>query len=198
MADYETELYIAMHSYPSQFPTEWCALASFLFVLGNGMEWIDGELTRDYHEYSDDPDWEVALIRARRIQDAERATSKFDDAFSGMTLYRQERYELALAPTEEQWRREIEYRRSRVSKTSMGYKHARECWRPFRGNTIAEVAYPCGEGYGAINNIPEFVTPSWMVALKKCRAYIISRHIQFRSADEKRHALMRLNQAIKD
>lgn len=100
------------------------------------------------------------------------------------------------APIEEQWKAEIEDRRRSVSKNSLGHKSARDCWQPMRGRKIACVAYPCGKRYGAINNIPSDVTPSWRNALSKCRDYIHSGHIRFRNAKSKEHALKQLDAAL--
>lgn len=195
MPTYEDQLRYSMHAYPSLHPTEWHALASMLFVIGNGMKWKNGELCRDYIEYSEDLDWEIALIRARHIQRAERdcdkqATSTYPrDHFA-------EELELALSPVEAQWSAELRYRKLACRKDRLGWKAARDCWRPMRGGNVAVVAYPCGSNYGAINNIPDGVSWSWWKALEKCRSYIHSRHIQFRTPAEREHALMRLDTAL--
>lgn len=179
--DYETTLRIAQHGYPSLFPYEWDALNHFLLVLGNGYDWVGGELVSG-PEYSSDPDEEIRLIQARHLAEAMR---DLRDSRGPTRSWHEKEVRLARAPIEVQWAEEIASRRE-------GGKR-----RLLPNGDVPAMAYPCGKTYGAVNRIPADVTVSWRGAIEKCADYIHSGHIRFDTDEAKNHVLERLQSAGK-
>ena len=173
---YADQLYVMRHCYPSLFPQEWDALDHLFATIGNGYEWVNGELS-DGDERPVDAQVQAAF--ERHVAQEQRHIES-----GGLAArYAAERLALLHQPIEAQWADELDYRKCYTANLPKRKDPRRSpCWLPHADGSVVKVVYPiCG--YARILHIPADIKPDWHEAACRFFDYIDSGHLKLRRGD---------------
>ncbi len=144
--NYETTKNLMMDAYPSLFPEEADALHHLFFVLGNGYDWVGGELTENYSDptgVSPTPAEIIEECKIRRREFLKRTQKQFGDLGGASEYLEKELRIIETSPAEQRQhelrRRKLDYRRK---------------------------MYPICE-YSRILHLPEDIKEDWLEAATK-------------------------------
>jgi hypothetical protein len=158
---YRTLCKTLMDAYPTLFINEDDVLRHLFFVIGNGYEWVDGELV-DVRMGHATPEEMIRTARSQREpwrEDYQKALADCDKSGLDGSYYREQLANLD-APAAFMRKKE---RAHRIKQVHEG--RGKDCWFIRKDGSLGSYLYPLSE-YARILHVPAEVKPDWLKAAR--------------------------------
>ena len=154
MPSYKETLEATMIAYPRLFLTEADYLCQAFFTIGNGLRWIDGEL-------SDGRPLEVMIEEARKNR--EYTNKIYSDTFESL---REDGEEIPEIEVYETGNVEIDQAKELKSREAFIEEGFDDGWYKNEDGTLGRPIYPISQ-FSKIMNLPDDIKPDWLEAAEK-------------------------------